>query len=729
MRKVANGVVGVDEVTAVLSRLVQEEEDGGRVSRRMAVIDAFDTPKYKWSIGKKAFVPVPMPTGVHGTAEDRVDVFRERYNVILQRILRTDMFDPSGAAAGRREVFRLTTIDALIGSTGDSFLFGMLRAADDGGLVLEDPTKCVAIDVSMAQFTSGLITEGCFVIAQGRYVDEVFRARVLGFPPSEPRHLSRAIVGKADMFGGRIEDMSSEAMQRAEAADTEALIVFCSDVHLDSERVMVALRAIFEGYISSGTVPCLFVLMGNFTSRPLGHEAGAVSTLRAHFDALADLIAEFPALRDEADFIFVPGPHDPSPGLALPRPRLPDIFTGGFEARGIRATFSSSVVRVRYFTQEIVISRYDLLAEMRRSCLLEPSFEETTDVSEHLVKTVLDQGHLAPMPLYTTPVYWAFDHSLRLYPAPDVLVLADRYDQYEWRYEDTSAFNPGPFHISGAFMVYRPGTKTAEYSTIGPRLDEILLQRKLAKEQRETKGDVTKKKARGEPAKKAAAGGAPSARAGATTTSAPGRTRKPRFKDSEDLGPDVKTKAQPGKAKGKGKGRGGPMDLDGRQGVITFAPAPRRFEDDDDDGHRVVDLDSQNPSGGDDRQARTRRLVRHHSVSSSSGESEDGDSPDIEPAALSETERPANILDNFAMPTSSQRLHAVQDFESELLKPAQKRMRVLTDDDETEMAKGGSKGLEAMEQARRHAESLRKVDQSRQADESSSSEELWRKPL
>ena len=44
------------------------------------------------------------------------------------------------------------------------------------------------------------------------------------------------------------------------------------------------------------------------------------------------------------------------------------------------------------------------------------------------------QAHLCPLPLQIAPIFWAFDHALALYPAPDGLVLADSIDQYRTSY-------------------------------------------------------------------------------------------------------------------------------------------------------------------------------------------------------------------------------------------------------------------------------------------------------
>lgn len=50
--------------------------------------------------------------------------------------------------------------------------------------------------------------------------------------------------------------------------------------------------------------------------------------------------------------------------------------------------------------------------------------------SPQFVKTILSQGHLTPLPLYVSPVFWAYDYSLRVYPVPDVIIFADKYDPF-----------------------------------------------------------------------------------------------------------------------------------------------------------------------------------------------------------------------------------------------------------------------------------------------------------
>lgn len=133
--------------------------------------------------------------------------------------------------------------------------------------------------------------------------------------------------------------------------------------------------------------------------------------------------------------------------------------------------------RVKFYTQEIVFFRQDLLYRMRRSCLIPPSTEETNDPFEHvhppslsfgslcppapspscsfsvlvslflltcfcywilvltcsgfdfmqLVATITHQSHLCPLPLAVQPIIWNYDHCLHLYPTPHTVLLVSCY--------------------------------------------------------------------------------------------------------------------------------------------------------------------------------------------------------------------------------------------------------------------------------------------------------------
>ena len=86
--------------------------------------------------------------------------------------------------------------------------------------------------------------------------------------------------------------------------------------------------------------------------------------------------------------------------------------------------------------------------------------------------TVLAQGHVLPLPLAAQPVYWEWDHALRLSPAPDALIIGE--DQGYWAHDPDGAlvFNPGSFGADEAFAVYRPALCSVESCEVNPREDE-----------------------------------------------------------------------------------------------------------------------------------------------------------------------------------------------------------------------------------------------------------------
>ena len=84
------------------------------------------------------------------------------------------------------------------------------------------------------------------------------------------------------------------------------------------------------------------------------------------FNALTDLLVQFPLLHS-SHFIFVPGPLDPWSGTVLPRPAIPAVFSQRLTQRIPRARFVSNPCRIRYFGQEIVVCREDLMGRMMRN--------------------------------------------------------------------------------------------------------------------------------------------------------------------------------------------------------------------------------------------------------------------------------------------------------------------------------------------------------------------------
>ena len=121
--------------------------------------------------------------------------------------------------------------------------------------------------------------------------------------------------------------------------------------------------------------------------------------------------------------VFPPGPLDAGTSVALPRRPIPEQYTKSLRQRVRHVTFASNPCRVRYFTQEIVLFREDLLKKMQRHLAVPLILDDPTvpDITVQLVESLLDQAHLCPLPLHAKPVYWELDYALRLFPLPHLV--------------------------------------------------------------------------------------------------------------------------------------------------------------------------------------------------------------------------------------------------------------------------------------------------------------------
>ncbi|XP_010209329.1 PREDICTED: DNA polymerase epsilon subunit 2-like isoform X1 [Tinamus guttatus] len=142
------------------------------------IIGAFDIPRYTYNSERKKFLPlsmsnIPVPN-LFGTARDKAELYRERYAILQQRTHRHELFTPSAVVIhpdDSRSKFQLKTVETLLGNTtkvGEVIVLGMITQLKEGKFFLEDPTGVVQLDLSKAQFHSGLYTESCFVLAEGK---------------------------------------------------------------------------------------------------------------------------------------------------------------------------------------------------------------------------------------------------------------------------------------------------------------------------------------------------------------------------------------------------------------------------------------------------------------------------------------------------------------------------------------------------------------------------------
>ncbi|KAJ2920095.1 hypothetical protein MD484_g344, partial [Candolleomyces efflorescens] len=172
-------------------------------------------------------------------------------------------------------------------------------------------------------------------------------------------------------------------------------------------------------------------------------------------------------------FVFVPGPLDITVNSVLPyRPILSTLVTK-LKARLPKAHFVSNPCRIKFFDQEIVIFREDLMSKMLRNIVGVKPEVKSEDLKRYLVQTILDQGHLCPLSLHIQPTLSDYDHTLRLYPLPTTLIIADKYDRFGLTYTGCHVFNPGKFvGKSLSWSAYKPAEANSEECTLELETDE-----------------------------------------------------------------------------------------------------------------------------------------------------------------------------------------------------------------------------------------------------------------
>ena len=104
---------------------------------------------------------------------------------------------------------------------------------------------------------------------------------------------------------------------------------------------------------------------------------------------------------------------------------------------------------------------------MRENVILPPAFDDDSDVFNHVVKTVCDQGHLCPLPLTAQPIYWEHHQALQLNPLPNTLMLIEQaLEQVSTRYDGCLVVNPGSFARDASFLVYSLSNGECDFSQL-----------------------------------------------------------------------------------------------------------------------------------------------------------------------------------------------------------------------------------------------------------------------
>lgn len=345
------------------------------------VINAFDVPSFVFDSERNKYVSDTSPRSFLPDASQKAAYIKARYTMLWQRTIRHELFAPTvSGTTSRAKKFQLRLIEQILSTSymADVVVLGLLTQLTEGKLYIEDPTGIVPLDLTNAQYHSGLFCEGCFVLVEGCFEDLKLTVAGLGFPPPELATSSRAHFGTLNTWGGPSKTLlkHSARLMEIERMNTENTIVFLSDCWLDHPFVMDKLKVLFAGY--NDCPPTAIVLMGPFIK---ASECPAL--LKTKLTLLANCLEPFDLLRKETDFVFVPSIDDPTSVNILPRPPLPEALCADFRKRVPRTILATNPCRLQYCTQQIVVCRADLVTKFCRNTIHFPS---DGNLEEHVRK-------------------------------------------------------------------------------------------------------------------------------------------------------------------------------------------------------------------------------------------------------------------------------------------------------------------------------------------------------
>ncbi|KAF4455678.1 DNA polymerase epsilon subunit 2 [Fusarium austroafricanum] len=357
--------LGVDEE--------QEETETNDPRAWLKIINAYEQPRFIYNVGKKHFEKDTSAPSLLPLASHKTTVFRNRYNVIHQRLLRNESFQSSAVSSSRKQTLsrslsnqqalKLTPIANLLGRHGSShMLLGLLVVLPTGDLAISDLTGTIALDLSQAVAIpddSAWFCPGMIVLVDGVYEEEDesvgkglsgssgvggtlggrFQGFFIGQPPCERRKATLGIsgpeggqeqtigggfgwidflgVGSERALGAKMRRLEKQLLNRRAEEDsttTGGRVVIIGELNLDQPRTVQALRKILSSYASEpeGSTPLTFVLMGNFTQHAVLARGGSGGSIeyKEYFDGLASALGDFPTLLQSSTFVFVPGDND-----------------------------------------------------------------------------------------------------------------------------------------------------------------------------------------------------------------------------------------------------------------------------------------------------------------------------------------------------------------------------------------------------------------------------------
>ena len=288
------------------------ETTGSEDPRRwLKVVGAFEQPRLTYNVNQKHFEAASNAPSLLPAPSQKTHLFRHRYNLIYQRLLRNESFQSSSVPSARtsslqrssltmamtQQAYKLTPIANLLGRSGSShLLLGLLTISPTGVLTVNDLTGSITVDIQHARPVpedGAWFTPGMIVLVDGVYEEEgsstgpgldgnrgvggtvggKFITFSVGGPPCERREVTVGVNGASkdghtsagggfgwvDFLGVGSERAAGSAMRRLEGSilkressensgEGRARMVICGEVELDNAKTLQALKRVLGLY-------------------------------------------------------------------------------------------------------------------------------------------------------------------------------------------------------------------------------------------------------------------------------------------------------------------------------------------------------------------------------------------------------------------------------------------------------------------------------------------------
>ena len=299
-------------MTALHIKDIKDDESHVKDPRKwLRIVGAFEQPQLVYNANQKHFdIAQPKPSLLPEPAQ-KTRLFRNRYNLIYQRLLRNESFQMSAVTTSRsgslqrsssniatpQQSYKLTPIANLLGRSGSNhLLLGLLTISPTGLLTVSDLTGSITLDIQHARpvpENGAWFAPGMIVLIDGMYEDEESAAgpgldgnggigggiggKFIGFsvggPPCERREVTLGVGGEGesdnlsagggfgwvDFLGVGSERALGPNMRRLEhsvmrrrstgtSTEIRSRVVVMGEVNLDSAKTLQALKKVLGIY-------------------------------------------------------------------------------------------------------------------------------------------------------------------------------------------------------------------------------------------------------------------------------------------------------------------------------------------------------------------------------------------------------------------------------------------------------------------------------------------------